>query len=170
MNLYEHTVPQFIRTLGQVHGWLDKAAAHATSKKFDVDTLVHARLAPDMFPLVRQIQSVSDTAKATAARLSGTQAPSFPDDEKTVADLRARLDKTIAYLKTLAPEQFAGAEERTITLSFLPGKGIKGCDYLVGFALPNFYFHATTAYDILRHNGVEVGKMDFLGALPFFDV
>jgi hypothetical protein len=170
MNLYEQSIPQFIRILGQAQAWLDKAAAHATAKKFDVDTLIHARLAPDMFPFVRQIQSISDTAKATAARLSGTQAPSFPDEEKTIADLRARLDKTIAYLKTMKPEQFEGAEARTITLPWLQGKGIKGCDYLVGFALPNFYFHATTAYDILRHNGVDVGKMDFLGSLPFFDL
>jgi hypothetical protein len=170
MNVYEQTVPQFIRTIRQVHTWLDKAEAHAGAKKFDVDTLLAARLAPDMFPFARQIQSISDIAKGNASRLAGVQAPSFPDEEKTLAELRARLDKTIAFLETLKPEQFEGAEERTVTLAWMPGKGIKGRDYLVGFALPNFYFHVTTTYAILRHNGVDVGKMDFLGPQPFFDV
>ncbi|MFT3764926.1 MAG: DUF1993 domain-containing protein [Minicystis sp.] len=170
MSLYQHTVPQFIRVLGQVHRWLDKAEAHATAKKFDVNTLLSARLAPDMYPLVRQIQTISDSAKGNAARLAGVTAPSFPDEEKTVAELRARIDKTIAFLETLKPEQFEGAEDRTLTLPWMPGKGIKGCDYLVGFGLPNFYFHATMTYALLRHNGVDVGKMDFLGSVPFFDV
>jgi hypothetical protein len=170
MNLYDHTVPQFIRTLGQVQRWLDKAEANATARKYDVETLLEARLAPDMYPLRRQIQTISDTTKGTAARLAGQVPPAYADDEKTLAELRARIDKTIAYLKTLTPEQFAGAEERTITVPWMPGKGIKGCDYLVGFGLPNFYFHAAAAYDILRHNGVEVGKMDFIGPVALFDL
>jgi len=170
MNLYEQTVPQFIRILRQVNVWIDKTEAFATSKKFDVNTLLTARLAPDMFPLVRQLQSISDGAKGHASRLTGTTAPSFPDEEKTFAEIRTRIDKTIAYLETFKPEQFDGAAERVITLAWNPGKGIKGCDYLVGFALPNFYFHCTTAYAILRHNGIDVGKMDFLGPVQFFDV
>ena len=170
MNLYQLTVPQFIRVLGQVQRWLDKAEAHAAAKKFDVETLLTARLAPDMFPLLRQLQSISDSSKGNAARLAGITAPSFPDTEKTLPEIRERLQKTVAFLESLKPEQFEGAEDRTITLPFLPGKGIKGCDYIVTFGLPNFYFHATTAYNILRHNGVDVGKMDFIGAAPFFDL
>jgi hypothetical protein len=170
VNLYEITVPQFIRTLGQVHRWLDKAQAYAEQKKFDANVLLGARLSPDQFPLTRQIQSISDQAKGVAARLAGQQPPVFEDNEKTLEELRARVDKTIAWLETLKPEQFEGAEARTITLPFVPGKGIKGADYVLGLGLPNFYFHATTTYAILRHNGVDVGKMDFLGELPFFDV
>lgn len=170
MNLYQHSVPQFIRVIRQVHTWLDKAEAHAAAKKFDANTLLSARLAPDMYPLVRQIQTISDSSKGNAARLAGIAPPSFPDEEKTLAELRARLDKTVAFLESLKPEQFEGAAERTITLAWMPGKGIKGVDFLVGFGLPNFYFHATTAYNILRHNGVDVGKMDFLGPVSFFDV
>ncbi|MGZ3458681.1 MAG: DUF1993 domain-containing protein [Archangium sp.] len=170
MNLYHFTVPQLLRTLGQVHRWLDKAQTHAEQKKFDVNVLLTARLAPDQFHFTRQIQSISDNAKGLAARLAGIQPPPFEDNEKTIGDLRARLDKTIAFLKTLTPEQFQGAPERTITLPFRPGKGLKGSDYLVTFALPNFYFHATTAYSILRHNGVDVGKADFLGEVPFFEL
>ncbi|WP_257452934.1 DUF1993 domain-containing protein [Archangium lipolyticum] len=168
MNFYHFTVPQLIRTLGQVHHWLDKAQKYAEQKKFDVNVLLTARLAPDQFHFTRQVQVITDNAKGTAARLAGVQAPVFEDTEKTVEELRARIDKTIAFLKTLTPEQFQGAAERTITLPFLPGQGLKGSDYLVAFALPNFYFHATTAYSILRHNGVDVGKGDFLGEVPFF--
>lgn len=170
MNLYDSTVPQILRTLGQIHRWLDKAQAYADQKKFDVNVLLTSRLAPDQFPLVRQIQIISDNAKGLTARLANVQPPAFEDTEKTVAELRARIDKTIAFLKTLKPEQFQGAAERTITLPFFPGKGLKATDYLFSFALPNFYFHATTAYSILRHNGVDVGKGDFLGELPFFDI
>jgi hypothetical protein len=156
--------------LGQVHRWLDKAQALAAQKKFDVSVLLNARLAPDQFHLTRQIQSISDNAKGLAARLAGVQPPSFEDNEKTVEELRARIDKTIAFLKTLTPQQFQGASERTITQPFRPGKGLKANDYLLAFGLPNFYFHATTAYSILRHNGVDVGKADFLGEVPFFDL
>lgn len=170
MNLYSFTVPQLLRILGQATRWLDKAQALAEQKKFDVNVLLNARLAPDQFSFARQIQVMSDNAKGMAARFAGVQPPAFEDNEKTVEELRARIDKTIAFLKTLTPEQFQGAAERTITLPFFPGKGLKAMDYLIGFALPNFYFHAATAYAILRHNGVDVGKADFLGELPFFDL
>jgi hypothetical protein len=169
MNLYDFTVPQIIRTLGQVLRWLDKAQAHADQKKFDMSVLLESRLAPDQFPLTRQIQIISDTAKALTARLAGQQAPVFEDTEKTIEELRARIQKTIAYLRTLKPEQFEGAAERAITLPFIPGKFMKGSEYLAEFALPNFYFHATTAYAILRHNGVDVGKMDFMGEITLRD-
>lgn len=170
MNLYDLTVPQFIRALGQVHRWLDKAKQHAEQKKYDADLLVTARLAPDQFAFARQIQIFTDNAKGAAARLAGQPPPAFEDTEKTFDELRARVDKTIAFLKTLERGQFEGAAERTITLPFRPGKGIRGLDYLVTYALPNLYFHATTAYAILRHNGVDVGKTDFLGDVPFFEL
>jgi uncharacterized protein len=170
MNLYDFLVPQLILTVGQARKWLDKAQTLAEQKKFDIDLLLAARLAPDQHPLVRQFQSISDGAKFTAARLAGVTPPVFEDNEKTVEEVRARLDKTIAWLKTLEPAQFEGAGARTIVLPFMPGKGMKGTDFLVTMGLPNFYFHATTAYQILRHNGVDVGKMDFLGELQFFDV
>lgn len=170
MSLYEHSIPQFIKLLSQVQRWLDKAEAHATAKKFTVDTLLTARLAPDMYPLVKQIQTISDSSKGTAARLAGVAPPSFPDEEKTVTELRARIDKTIEFLKSLKPEQFEGAERRTVTLPWFPGKGVTGLDYLIEFGLPNLYFHLATTYDILRHNGVELGKADFIGSVKFFDV
>ncbi|PTL77229.1 DUF1993 family protein [Vitiosangium sp. GDMCC 1.1324] len=170
MNYYDVTVPAFIRILSQTHRWFDKAKAHADQKKYDVNVLLPARLAPDQFHFARQIQGLSDQIKGAVARLAGVQPPSFEDNEKTVDELRARVDKTIAFLKTLKPEQFQGAAERTITLPFIPGKGLKGSDYLTVFVLPNVYFHATTAYAILRHNGIDVGKADFIGDLPLFDV
>ena len=170
MNLYDQSVPAFLRAIGQVHRWLDKAEAHATAKKFDVESLLSARLAPDQYPLVRQIQSVSDTAKAGSARLAGIAPPSFPDEEKTVAELRARLDKTTAFLKTIKREQLDGAAERMVAIPWMPGKGLRGFDYLTVLQLPNFYFHVTTTYAILRHNGVDLGKQDFIGELPFVDV
>lgn len=170
MSVYDSTVPQLIRTLGQVHRWLDKAQAYAEQKKFDVSVLLNARLSPDQFPFVRQVQIISDNAKGLAARLAGVTPPAFEDNEKTVEELRARIDKTLEFLKTLDRAQFEGSAERTITLPFMPGKGLKGSDYLTAFALPNFYFHATTAYAILRHNGVDIGKFDFIGDVPLFDV
>jgi len=169
MNLYDPFVPQLIQTVSQARSWLDKAQALAEQKKFDINVLLGARLAPDQYPLVRQFQAISDGAKFTAARLAGVTPPVFEDNEKTVEELRARLDRTIEWLKTLEPSQFEGAEDRTIVLPFAPGKGLKGSDFLVRMALPNFYFHAATAYAILRHNGVDVGKRDFIGELPFFD-
>ena len=170
MNVYDLTVPQFIRLLGQVHRWLDKAQAYAEQKKFDVQVLLGSRLAPDQFHFTRQIQALSDLTKNTAARLAGVEPPRFEDNEVTIAEVRARVDKTIDWLKTLQREQFEGAEARHITLFFAPGKYMEGGAYLLEFVLPNVYFHATAAYSILRANGVELGKMEFLGALSLHDV
>jgi len=170
MSIYDSTVAQFLRTLGLIQRWFDKAQAHAEQKKYDVNTLLTARLAPDQFALAKQIQGLSDQAKGYASRLAGVEPPKFEDNETTLADLRARIDKTIAYLKTFDPKQYEGAEDRIIPLPFAPGKGMKGNEYVRLFVLPNFFFHAATAYAILRHNGVDVGKLDFLGELPLVDI
>jgi uncharacterized protein len=169
MSLHDASVSQMSKMLRNLEGWLDKAEAHAKLKGFEVDVLTSARLAPDQYPLVRQIQSACDTAKFTAARLAGVTAPSHPDTETTIAELRQRIRSTLAWLETVTPEQFAGAAEREVTLSFMPGKAMKGADYLVDMALPNFYFHTTTTYAILRHNGVELGKYDFIGHVRLHD-
>lgn len=170
MNMYDLTVPHFIRTLEQARSWLDKAQAHAEQKKFDVQVLLGSRLAPDQFHLTRQIQVLSDLTKNGAARFAGIEPPRFEDNEVTIDEVRTRIDRTIAWLKTLERAQFEGAEERRVTLFFMPGKYLRGADYLSEFALPNVYFHASMAYAILRANGVDLGKMDFLGALSFHDV
>lgn len=170
MNLHSLTVPQIVRTLRQVGVWLDRAQAHAEQKKFDMSVLLSSRLTPAQYAFLKQVQVLSDVAKATAARLAGEQPPVFEDTEVTVADLRARLEKTITYLEGLKPEQFDGADERRVALPFLPGKYMNGLDYLIEFALPNFYFHATTAYAILRHNGVDLGKREFLGDITLRDL
>ncbi|MEO8705887.1 MAG: DUF1993 domain-containing protein [Kofleriaceae bacterium] len=167
MNLYDATVPVFSKLLGGVERWLDKAAAHAEAKKFDPDILAQSRLAPDQYPLVRQIQSACDQAKFTAAKLTGKDAPSHPDTEKTLVELRARIKTVIEYLKTFKREDFAGAEERPCGHSWMGGKTLRGGDYLDHFALPNFHFHMTTAYAILRHNGVDLAKSDYVVELPF---
>ncbi|HEX4416868.1 MAG TPA: DUF1993 domain-containing protein [Kofleriaceae bacterium] len=167
MNLYDATVPVFTKLLSNVNKWFDKAAAHAEAKKFDVDVLASARLAPDQYPLVRQIQAACDQAKFTVAKLSGKDAPSHPDTEQTVAELRQRLQTVVEYLASFKREDFNGAEERACSHSWMGGKTLTGADYLHHFALPNFHFHLTTAYDILRHNGVGVGKMDYIVDLPF---
>lgn len=144
---------------------LDKAAAHAEAKKIDPTVLVNSRLYPDMLPLVKQVQIASDHAKGAAARLAGLESPKFEDNEATFPELGARIQKTISYLNTLKPEQIDGSEERTITLPLRTRTlTFQGMPYLLNFALPNFYFHVTTAYDIFRHNGVELGKKDFIGS------
>lgn len=170
MNLHSFSVPQVIRTLGQVHRWLDKAQEHAEQKKYDPSVLLGSRLAPDQYNLTKQIQVISDNAKGLTARLAGEEPPVFPDTETTIVELRARIDKTIAYLKALKPEQFDGSSERRVALSFLPGKYMLGAEYLAELALPNFYFHAACAYEILRHNGVDLGKRDFLGDITLRDL
>lgn len=163
-SLYQVSIPVFIRILSNLSTLLDKGAAHAEAKKYDPSVLVNARLAPDMFALARQIQVASDSAKGLAARLAGVEVPSWPDEEKTIAELQARIAKTIDYLKSFKPEQIDGQEERTVTMKAGPNEySFKGIDFLLGFAIPNFFFHVTTAYNILRHNGVDVGKMDYLG-------
>ena len=166
MNLYDATVPVFTKLLGNVDKWLDKAAAYADSKKFDVDILASARLAPDQYAFVRQIQAACDQAKFTVAKLTGKEPPVHPDTEKTMAEIRQRIRTVVEYLGTFKREDFNGADERQCSHSWMGGKWMRGGDYLDHFALPNFHFHLTTAYDILRHNGVDVGKMDYLVELP----
>ena len=167
MNLYDATVPVFTKLLSNVEKWLDKAAAYADAKKFDVETLVGARLAPDQYAFVRQIQAACDQAKFTVAKLTGKEPPAHPDTEKTMAEILQRIRTLVAYLGTFKREDFNGAEERPCSHSWMGGKSLRGGDYLDHLALPNFHFHLTTAYDILRHNGVDLGKMDYLVDLPF---
>ena len=165
--LYDASAPVFVAMLKNMRTWLDKAAAEK-----DPTALVDARLFEDMKPLTAQYQFASDSAKNAIARLIGETAPSMPDTEASFSELQERCDKTIAYIESVDPAAFAGSDEREVVMKFPNGMGYRftGADYLRRFALPNFYFHATTAYAILRHNGVDVGKGDFLGELPFFDV
>ncbi len=164
LTMYQAAIPPVIRMLANMDVILDKAAAFCEARKIELSVLMHYRLAPDMLPFPRQIQIMSDTAKGMAARLADVEAPSFPDTETNISELKARLAKTIEYLKDFKEEQINGTEEKEIVLKF-PGIELKytGRDYLIHFVLPNFYFHATTAYDILRHAGVELGKRNFLG-------
>ena len=166
LSMYQASVPVFTRILENLAAILKKAEAHAEAKGFDPAVLVNARLAPDMHPLARQIQFASDGAKRGGARLAGVEPPAYPDTETTFAELQERIAKTIAFLKELTAEQIDGSEDRTITMK-LPGTELSftGQAFLLNFVLPNFYFHVTAAYLILRHNGVELGKMDFLGGL-----
>jgi uncharacterized protein len=166
MNLYDATVPVFTKLLGNVERWLDKATAHAGQKKFDPEILLVARLAPDQFSFLRQVTSACDHAKLTVARLTGKEPPVHPDTEKSIAELRTRIRAVIEYLGTFKPEDFVGAEDRPCGASWMPGK-MRGGDYLDHYALANFHFHLTTAYAILRHNGVDLGKADYTGELPF---
>jgi uncharacterized protein len=170
MNLYAATVPQFKRILQNVERWLDKTVAFAEGKKFDANSLLTARLAPDQFALVRQIQSSCDQCKLTCARLTGKEAPKHPDTEQTFDELRKRLHSVIAYLDSFKPEDFDGTAERLISLPFFPeGKAMTGADYLVERQLPNVYFHTSMVYAILRHNGVDLGKSDFIGQVTYRD-
>lgn len=166
MNLYDATVPIFTKFLTNLEGWLDKAVAHAEAKKFDPERFVQFRLAPDQYALVGQIQGACDQAKYTVAKLTGQAPPSHPDTETTLAELRARIKTVLAYLATFTPADFEGAEDRRCTYSWLGDKGMRGGDFLDHLALPNFHFHLTLAYEILRHNGVVIGKTDFIGSLP----
>ena len=164
ISMYQASVPVFIRMLKNLAAILAKGATYAEAKKIDPTVLINSRLYPDMFPLVRQIQIASDVAKGCGARLAELEPPKFEDNEATYPELFARIDKTVAYLETLKPEQVDGSEQRTITLQ-IRSKTMTflGMPFLLNFALPNFYFHVTTAYDILRHCGVEIGKQDFIG-------
>jgi hypothetical protein len=164
LSMYQASVPVFLRGLENLAAILAKGAAHAEARKIDPAVFINARLAPDMLELARQVQIAADAAKGCTARLAGADVPSYPDTETTFPELQARIAKTIAFVKGLTAAQIDGSEERTITLK-VRGEDMKfrGQDYLFKLALPNFYFHITTAYDILRHNGVEVGKMDYLG-------
>ncbi len=170
MSLYSGTVPQTIKMLNNLDGWLNKAEAYATTKKFEPNTLLESRLAPDQYSLVKQIQAACDSAKFLAARLANKEPPKNPDTEKTLEEAHARIKGTVAFLETIKESDFAGAAERMIPISFMKGKGATGADYANEFSLPNFYFHIVTAYSILRHNGVDVGKMDFIGSFNVKDI
>jgi hypothetical protein len=166
LSMYQASVPAFLQILGSLAGVLTKAEAYAAERKIDPAVLLNYRLAPDMFPLIRQVRIVTDHAKGCCARLAGVEVPSYADDEASFAQLRARLDKTVAFVRSFQPEAIDGSEEREVTL-MVGGQPMtfKGQQYLVNFVLPNFYFHATTAYGILRHCGVPLGKRDYLGSI-----
>jgi hypothetical protein len=164
VSMYDIAIPSFQKQLSALDAILDKAEAYAAAKKFDIAVLLSARLYPDMFNLTRQVQLATDFAKAAPARLAGIEVPSFPDTEITLPELKARIAKVQALLAAYKPEQLDGSDAKQLTLK-LGGTDVtlNGRDYLLHVALPNFYFHCTTAYNILRHNGLDVGKRDFLG-------
>ena len=165
LSMHEASAPRFVKTLNALSAILDKAQAHAEAKKIDPLTLTSFRLFPDMLPMTAQVQIACDAAKGAMARLAGMEIPKHEDTEKTLAELKARIAKTVAFIESIKPAQVDGSENKDVTLK-IGGKDtvFKGMPYLFGFAFPNFYFHVTTAYNILRHNGVEIGKRDFLGA------
>ncbi|MHB1247749.1 MAG: DUF1993 domain-containing protein [Sulfuriferula sp.] len=164
ISMYLASVPPILRALTNMRAVLEKAVAHAVVKKIDPSVLINARLYPDMLPLSRQVRIATDNAKGAASRLAGMEPPKYEDNESTFPELVARIDKTIALLQTFKPEQIDGSEDKVISLP-MHDKTLtfKGMPYLLEYVLPNFYFHVTTAYAILRHNGVEIGKQDFLG-------
>jgi hypothetical protein len=164
LSMYQASVPRFVNILGNLSNILDKAQAHVDAKKLDPTTLTTYRLFPDMLPMTKQIQIACDTAKGVVARLAGVEIPVYEDNEKTLVDLKARIARTIAFIQTLTPVQIDGTEDKEIVIK----RGDKethytGMQFLLGHAIPNFYFHVTTAYNILRHNGIEIGKRDYLG-------
>jgi hypothetical protein len=164
ISMYEVSIPVLIRNLNNLAAVLQKGAAHAEAKKIDPSVLLNSRIFPDMFPLARQVQIASDNAKGCAARLAGVEVPKWEDNETTFADLAARIQKTIDYLNTFKPEQIDGSEDRAITIKMRDSSlEFTGKQYLLVQLFPNFFFHMTTAYNILRHNGVEIGKKDFMG-------
>ncbi len=164
ISMFQASVPRFINVLGNLSNVLEKAQAFAEAKKLDPHTLPGSRLYSNMFPLSRQVQIACDTAKGLVAHLSGIEAPAFEDTEKTIPELQARIAKTIAFLQTATPAQIDGTEDKAIvTRRGDKETHYKGMQFLLGHAVPNVYFHVTTAYAILRHNGVEIGKRDYLG-------
>jgi hypothetical protein len=164
ISMYQASAPRFVNMLKNLAAILDKAQAHAEARKIDPLVLASARLYPDMFALARQVQVATDTAKGAVARLAGAEVPKYEDTEKTFAELKARIDRTVAFIEGFKPAQIDGSEDKDIHMKLGPREvQWKGMQYLLGFALPNFYFHAATAYDILRHNGVELAKRDFIG-------
>lgn len=165
--IFESTVTQFIKMLENMTLILDKAAGFADSKKVEMDVLLQSRLAPDQFNLIRQIQITCDTAKLCASRLTTKEAPVNADTEKTLSELKARIESTINYLKTFSPKDYAEASKRHITQPRWEGQYLSGDEFVQNHAIPNFYFHMSTAYAILRHNGVEIGKKDYLGKMPY---
>jgi hypothetical protein len=166
MTLYDLTVPQLVKMLRNVDKWLDAAIAFADHKKFDAGNFLKLRLAPDQFTFDKQIQALCDNAKFIPARLAGKEWPAHPDTETTMDQLRTRVGSVIAYLETFKAADLEGADERKISLPWMEGKWMRGDEYVSQFALANFYFHTVIAYEILRHNGVELGKRDFIGGVP----
>lgn len=167
LDMYQSSIPVFTRMLGNLSVILEKGEAHAKAKNIDEAIFISARLAPDMYPISRQVQIATDMVKGCAARLAGVEVPNYADTETTFAELQERIAKTMAFLQSFNAAQINGSEQRTVTLK-LRGKEISflGQPYLLYFVLPNLYFHVTTTYGILRHNGVELGKLDFLGGYP----
>ena len=165
ISMYSASAPVFSRMLGNMLGWLDKAQAHADARKFDSANYLGMRLAPDMFPLLRQVQIASDAAKGCMARLAGTEIPKWEDNEASLEDLRARLRKTLDYVGSFQPGQIDGSETRAISIPMRSGEPLQfdGETFLKHFAMGNFYFHASATYMLLRHAGVELGKGDYLG-------
>jgi hypothetical protein len=162
--MYQASAPMFVRQLTALTAILKTASAFAQARKIEPSDLLNARLAPDQFALVRQVQIATDGVKGGIARLAGLDVPAYPDDETTFEQLEARIAKTIAFVQTVKPDQVDGSEERPIKLSLRGGElNFTGQDFLLHFIIPNFFFHVTTAYAILRHNGVEIGKKDYLG-------
>ncbi|MER0169598.1 MAG: DUF1993 domain-containing protein [Nitrosomonas sp.] len=164
--MYKTSIPVFKQLLTSLSAILTKAETYAAEKKFEPAVLLNARLYPDMFPLIRQVQVAADFAKSVSARLAGVEVPAYEDNEQTFADLQARIAKTLSFIESLTPTQFEGSETRDIVLR--PGtpkeKKMIGHNYLINYGLPQFFFHVTTAYAILRHNGLDVGKGDFMGS------
>ncbi|WP_342247005.1 DUF1993 domain-containing protein [Pseudomonas sp. OTU5201] len=166
LSMYEASIPVLARMLGNLSNILKKAEANALARGIDPKVFIESRLAPDMYALARQVQIASDMAKGCAARLANVEVPSWADSETTFEELQARIAKTQAFIEGIDAAQLEGSESRTVVLKMRSGEiSFSGRDYLLGFALPNFYFHITTTYAILRHNGVDVGKMDYLGGV-----
>lgn len=165
--LYEITIPQFVKVLNNLNKILDKAAAQADAKKYEAEVLLNSRLAPDQFNMIRQVQIACDSAKMCVAKVTGKDAPVYEDNEKTLPELRSRIEKTIGYLNSFSPNEINELVERKISNPRWEGKYLLPLEYVFQYAIPNFYFHITTAYAILRHNGIDIGKKDYLGELPF---
>lgn len=166
ISMHSASVPVFVRMLGNLTTWLEKAEAHAAAKKFEPSVYLETRLAPDMLPFTKQIQIACDAAKFCVSRLSGTEAPKFEDSETTVAQLRERIRKTVDYVQSVPAQQIDGSDDKEISVPRRDGAIVmKGEQYLKHFVLPNFFFHVTTVYALLRHNGVELGKSDYLAGL-----
>ena len=164
ISMYQASVPRFVNILGNLSNILDKAQAHVDAKKIDATALTTYRIFPDMLPMSKQVQIACDTAKGVIARLAGVDIPAYEDNEVTLADLKARVAKTIAFIQTFTPAQIDGTEDKAIvTKRGDKETHYKGMQFLLGHAVPNFYFHVTTTYNLLRHNGVEIGKRDYLG-------
>ena len=167
ISMYKASVPIFVQFLTSLSAWLDKAAAYAEAKKIDPAVLLNTRLFPDMFPLARQVRAATDHAINACGRLAGVELPTFANTEASIPELEERVAKTIEFIKAIKPAQIDGSEDNEITMKFASGeRKFSGQPLLLNFCLPNFYFHATTAYDILRQSGVELGKRDFMGTPP----